>query len=315
MSNDQLISVVSPVYGCKDCLIQLVASVSNALEHTPYDWELVLVDDRGPDEPWDIIAELSQKHLRVRGIRLARNHGQHLAIWAGLKASQGDWVVVVDCDLQDNPSYIPQLMEKAISEKVEAVIVERGSWSDSTFRRVSSRSFYRIVKVLSGINLSNVGNFGIYSRRMVDLLLRFEEQDVYLPLMVSITGLKKTQLVIDREERHSGQSSYTIRQLFRLAFSLIVNFSDRPLKYVAALGAVMSFVSVIFSITLIGAHFFGAFTVPGWTSIILSMWFLSGLILAVLGIHGIYLGRIFSEAKRRPRIIVEDETDTIKRSS
>lgn len=312
MSNDQMVSVVSPVYGCKDCLIQLTAAVSGTLEHTPYDWELILVDDRGPDEPWDVITELSKKHSRVRGIRLARNHGQHLAIWAGLEASQGDWVVVVDCDLQDNPSYIPQLVEKVIFENVEAVIVERGSWSDSIFRRLSSRSFYCIVRALSGINLSNVGNFGVYSRRMVDLLLRFEEQDVYLPFMVSITGLKKTQLVIDRDERHSGQSSYTTRQLLKLAFSLIVNFSDRPLKYVAIIGAVMSFIALFFSIALIGAYLLGAFTVPGWASIILSMWFLSGLTLAVLGIHGIYLGRIFSEAKRRPRIIVEVETNATK---
>lgn len=315
MSQNQLISVVSPVYGCNECLGQLKKAVSDTMEETPYEWELILVDDRDPGEPWDIIVGLSRKEPRVRGVRLARNHGQHLAIWAGLEAAKGDWVVVVDCDLQDNPRHIPELIEKALTENVEAVVVERGSWSDSTFRRVSSRNFYRIVRVLSGINLNNVGNFGIYSRRMIDLLLRFEEQDVYLPLMVSITGLKKTQLVVDREERHSGQSSYTTRQLFRLAFSLIVNFSDRPLKYVAALGAVMSLVSVVLSIALIGAYFLGTFTVPGWSSIILSMWFLSGLILAVLGIQGIYLGRIFSEAKGRPRIIVETETDTDKQGA
>jgi dolichol-phosphate mannosyltransferase len=121
------ISVVSPVYGCRDCLEALVDAVRHAFDDTGLDWELILVDDRGPDHPWPVIEDLAARDSRVRGLRLARNHGQHLAIWAGLEEARGDWVAVIDCDLQDDPAVIPRLHEAACAEGVEAMIVSRGS--------------------------------------------------------------------------------------------------------------------------------------------------------------------------------------------
>lgn len=309
MSRANLISVISPVYGCKDCLEALVDALRAAFDQSGLDWELVLVDDRGPDEPWPVICDLAAKDRRIRGVRLSRNHGQHLAIWAGLAEAQGDWVAVVDCDLQDDPMILPTLYARATADEVDALVVDRGTWSDSTFRRLASRAFYRLIDVLGGVSINNIGNFGLYSRRMVDNLLLFREQEVFLPMMVALTGLKRQTHRLDRSDRLAGKSSYNFVRLLRLAAAIIIRFSDRPLKISVIIGLAFSMFSAAISLVLVIAWLSGIFTVPGWTSTILSVWFLSGLIMATLGIHGFYIGRVFSEVKMRPRILIEATTE------
>ncbi len=309
-----LISVVSPVYGCRDCLVELASRVRAGFEGAGLDWELILVDDRGPDEPWPVIAYLARGDGRIRGLRLARNHGQHLAIWAGLEAARGDWVAVVDCDLQDDPGVIPALHARALAAEADAVIVERGTWHDTRLRRMASRAYSRTLSWLTGFRIdNNIGNFGLYSRRMVDVLLQFRDKEVFLPVMVSLTGLPRVLFTLDRSGRHAGESSYNLLRLVRMAVAIIIRFSDRPLKLSVIVGLAFSGFAALFSVLLVVAWATGAFTVPGWTSIILSVWFLSGLILAVLGIHGFYVGRIFREVQDRPRIIVECTTDAAGR--
>ncbi len=309
-NNDQkpLISVVSPVYGCRNTLVELAKRVEASFGEEPLDWELVLVDDRGPDQPWSVIEELAQNNSRVRGVRLARNHGQHLAIWAGLEAARGDFVAVIDCDLQDEPEVIPELYRQAMQADVEAVIVDRGFWSDSRLRRIASKSFYALVNLLAGVQINNTGNFGLYSRRMIDTLLLFTEQEIFLPIMVSLTGYETIRFQVDRDERHAGESSYSYLRLLRLAAAIVVRFSDRPLKLSVVVGAAFSTMAALISVFLFGMWLAGAFTVQGWTSTILSVWFLSGLILATLGIHGVYLGRVFREVQGRPRILIQQTT-------
>lgn len=306
-----LISVVSPVYGCRNTLFELVRRVEASFYEESLDWELVLIDDRGPDQPWPIIEELAQHNSNVRGVRLARNHGQHLAIWAGLEAARGDYVAVIDCDLQDDPEVIPELYRQAVQAHVEAVIVDRGTWSDSRLRRIASKAFYAHVKLLAGVQINNTGNFGLYSRRMVDTLLLFTEQEIFLPIMVSLTGYETTRFQVDRDERHAGESSYSYLRLLRLAGAIVIRFSDRPLKLSVVVGAAFSSIAALISIYLFGMWLAGAFTVQGWTSTILSVWFLSGLILATLGIHGAYLGRVFREVQGRPRILIQQTTDAV----
>ena len=304
------ISVVSPVYGCTDCLESLVDAVRLAMSEADLTWELILVDDQGPDDPWPLICELSRLDARVRGVRLTRNHGQHLAIWAGLGAAQGDWVAVVDCDGQDDPAIIPNLLHGAQQDpSLQAVIVERGKWKDSNFRRAASRFFYWAIDTLAGVKLNNnIGNFGLYNRRMVNVLLQYREQEVFLPLMVALSGMKCGFHALDRSDRSAGESSYNLSRLVRLAVAIIIRFSDRPLKLSVIMGLIFSSISAAISFIILIAWSVGTFTVPGWTSIVLSVWFLSGLILAVLGIHGFYLGRVFTEVQRRPRILIDSET-------
>lgn len=311
------ISIVSPVYGCRDCLEALADAVWAAFDGSGLDWELILVDDRGPDDPWPLISELAARNPRVQGIRLSRNHGQHLAIWAGLEAARGDWVAVIDCDLQDDPTIIPDLWRQACTDQVDAVLVDRGAWKDSGVRRWASDMFVKVLDLLAGVKLDNsVGNFGLYSRRMVDTLLQFKDKEVFLPLMVSLTGLPRSiYRGENRAERAAGQSSYDFRRLIRAAIAIVIRFSDRPLKLSVLLGLAFSGLSALFSLLVLLAWLTGAFTVPGWTSLILSVWFLAGLILAVLGVHGFYIGRIFAEVQQRPRIVIERKTENASAES
>ncbi len=304
-----LISVVSPVYGCRDCLEKLAAAVREAFEGSGLDWELVLVDDRAPDHPWPLIEELAAHDPQIRGVRLARNHGQHLSIWAGMAAARGDFVAIIDCDLQDDPAAIPELYAALHGSESHAIIVERGKWRDSVLRRTASSSFYRLIRALTGVSMQNIGNFGLYSRRMVDTLLMFEEQEVFLPIMVQLTGLPTKRYELDRSERYAGESSYSLTRLTVLAIAIIIRFTDRPLKLSVIVGLIFSGLSAAISVVLVLCWLLGLFTVPGWTSTILSLWFLSGLIMATLGIHGFYIGRIFQEVQKRPRILVEQVTD------
>lgn len=307
-SKRPMISVVSPVYGCRNCLDDLCREVAQAFEGRDLEWELVLVDDRGPDEPWDVILDLAGSRPNVRGVRMARNHGQHLAIWAGFSAARGDWVAVLDCDLQDDPAVIPELHGFALESGVDAVIVDRGQWVDTRLRRLASHVFYKVVDMLAGIRLRNVGNFGLYSRRMVNMLLMYQEQEVFLPMMVVLTGLRTESYHVPRRARDKGKSAYDFVRLLSLAAAIIVRFSDRPLKLSIAVGMLLSISAAIISVALIIGRLAGILAVPGWTSIVLSTWFLAGIILAVLGVHGFYIGRIFAEVRNRPRIVVETTT-------
>lgn len=304
-----LISVVSPVYGCRECLKTLTAKVQEAFEGTDLDWELILVDDCGPDEPWDTIKDITANNSNVRGIKLAGNHGQHLAIWAGLEDAKGDWAVILDCDMQDDPSIIPALYEQAKGQKVDSVVVERGDWVDSRFRRLVSKLFYQFIRLITGFAIpTNIGNYGIYSRKLVDILLSFGDREVFLPIMVVLAGLPQQMYKLDRSKRTVGESSYNLARLIKFSIAIIVRFSDRPLKISIVLGFFFSSVSMLVAAFVFVAWHWGAIAVPGWASTILSIWFLAGLILSVLGIQGVYLGRIFKEVQQRPRIIVEKYT-------
>lgn len=305
-----LISVVSPVYNCTGCLEEIVRRVREAFAHSDVDWEVVFVDDRGPGEPWPVIEALAAADARVRGIRLMRNHGQHLAIWAGFAHARGDWVAVIDCDLQDDPTVLTALYARAMQGGVDAVVVDRGEWRDSHWRRVASRSFYAMLAWVTGFRIDgNAGNFGLYSRRMVTNLLDFRDKEVFLPAMAVMTGLERCNYVVSRSGRFEGRSSYDLRRLIRFATALIVRFSDRPLKLSVVAGMALSGFSAMVGLVVLIAWLSGHIQVEGWASIILSIWFVGGLILSALGVHGFYIGRIFTEVQHRPRIRILETTD------
>lgn len=304
-----LISVVSPVYNCTRCLPEIVRRVRETFSGQDISWEVVFVDDRGPGEPWPVIEALTAADERVRGVRLMRNHGQHLAIWAGLAHARGDWVAVIDCDLQDDPAMLLRLIEVAQEGSCDAVIVDRGEWRDSWWRRAASRLFTGLLRAITGMKVGvNAGNFGLYSRRMVENLLAFRDKEVFLPAMTVMTGLERRSLTIPRASRAEGRSSYGLRQLLRLAVALIIRFSDRPLKLSVLAGLALSGLSAAIALVVFVAWATGAIKVAGWTSLMLSIWFVGGLILSALGVHGFYIGRIFTEVQDRPRIRVMETT-------
>lgn len=305
MSDPQL-SIVSPVYGCAGCLEALCERIIAAVGPLGVAFEIVLVCDASPDDAWARIREIGARDRRVRGVRLSRNFGQHPAITAGLAHARGAWVVVMDCDLQDPPEAIPALWARA-GEGVDAVVVQRKARKDGVFKRGLSRAFYAALSWLTGDRHDpETANYGIYSRRLVDQVLRMPESGRFFPLLVRWTGLPRTTIAIEHADRASGRSGYSLRGLLRLALEVILSHSDRPLRLVAKLGVLFGLASFAMVALSVYRWLAGDIAVAGFTSIIASIWLVGGAIIACLGVVGLYVGRIYSESKRRPHFVVGD---------
>jgi dolichol-phosphate mannosyltransferase len=305
-TNRPALSIVSPVYGCAGCLVKLCERVDAALAQLKLSYEIILVCDASPDDSWQRIVELGTDP-RIRGLRLARNFGQHHAISAGLQRARGEWVVVMDCDLQDQPEAIPALWRKA-QEGYDAVFAERLNRKDTLFKRASSRAFYGVLGYLTDSSYdASTANFGIFSARVVGVINSMPEGGRFFPLMVQWTGFKRTSIPVEHAERMEGKTSYGIGRLLRLALDVVVSYSDKPLRLVARLGlgfALLSFLLVAFSLY---RYYRNDVTVAGWTSILASIWLVGGIIISCLGMVGIYIGRVFTEIKRRPHHVLAEE--------
>ncbi len=307
MPNDPrpTLSIVSPVYGCAGCLVDLCKRIEQALSSLRVSYEVILVCDASPDDSWQQIVSLA-RDPRVRGVRLARNFGQHHAISAGLELARGDWIVVIDCDLQDQPEAIPSLWRKA-QEGYEIVFAQRINRKDTLFKRLSSRCFYGVLGYLTDSSYdASTANFGIFSARVIAIINSMPESGRFFPLLVQWTGLKRTAIPVEHAERAQGKTSYGLARLLRLALQVVVSYSDKPLRLVARLGlgfALLSFFLVAFSLY---RYYRNDVTVAGWTSILASIWLVGGIIISCLGMVGIYIGRVFTEIKHRPHHVVAE---------
>ena len=224
------ISVVVPVYGCCDSLKKLYDRLQKSLSTISEDFEIILVNDASPDNSWDTIKELVSKDDRVKGINFARNFGQHKAIAAGLNFSKGDWVVVMDCDLQDRPEDIVKLYNKA-QEGYDAVFGQRIGRQHSRRKRWASRAFIAVYDYLSDSKTDpTIGNFSIISRKVVDGLKELKEQHHPYTFFVIWLGFKRTYIEIDHAKREIGESSYNFKRLIELAMDNIVSQSNNCLK-------------------------------------------------------------------------------------
>ena len=309
MESQVEISVISPVYMAEDILEQLVDQVSDTVSKITSDFEIILVEDGSGDGSWERIASICKGNQRVNGIKLSRNFGQHQAITAGLEHSMGKWVVVMDCDLQDNPQEIYNLCQKA-NEGYDVVFAKRVIRKDGLFTRLGSKWFYKILSYLTGYHQDHtVANFGIYSRKVIDNVLRLKEQIRWLPLNVKWTGFKSTEIQVDHEARTIGKSSYSLAKKINLAFQLIISFSDKPLKLTIKFGLLVSIVALIVGLYFIIKSFFIEIPVAGWLTVVVSMWFLFGILITIVGVIGLYIGRILAEVKARPLYIIEKAID------
>lgn len=302
------ISVVIPVYKAEGCLHELYRRLKVALEEISAAFEILLVEDCGGDASWSIICELAQADPRVRGIQFSRNFGQHYGITAGLDCCSGNWVVVMDCDLQDRPEEIPRLYAKA-REGYDVVLARRGSREDNVFRRLTSRLFYSLLNYFAEINYdSEVGNFRIVSRRVVDNLRNMRERMRFFGGLVDWMGFPTASIDVRHAERYAGKSSYTVMKLCHLAIEAIIAHSDKPLRMSIRFGFAMAAVSFVFgSYILFRALIYGT-PVLGWPSLMVSLYFLGGIIILILGIIGLYLGKTFDEVKQRPLYVIRQTT-------
>lgn len=302
------ISVVVPVYGCKNCLEELVDRVGRTLTAVGGTFEIILVDDNSPDRSWERIAELSRTHRHVHGLRLARNFGQHAAISAGLANSRGSKVVVMDCDLQDIPEEIPKLLE-GLQGDVEVVLGQRVDRQDSWPKRTGSLLFYRTLGWLTDTQYDHsTANFGAYSRKVVETLNGMPESDRFLPLLVRWTGFRTVKVPVSHGLRTEGKSSYSLGKLLQMATRIALSFSDKPLRLVMFAALTIAAVAAAFAVFSVYRYSSGDIRVAGFTSIIASIWLVGSIVMACIGILGLYLGRVHGEVKKRPQYLIWQDT-------
>ena len=307
MQNNIHISVVSPVYRAENIVSELVKQVKEQLSPITEDFEIILINDASPDNSWVEIEKETAKDKRVKGLNLSRNFGQHYAITAGLNFARGEWIVVMDCDLQDRPDEIPNLYHKVL-EGYDSVFAQRTERNDTLFKKLFSKLFYKLFSYLTDTKQdATVANFGIYRRCVIDAILSMHDQIRFFPTMVQWVGFRKFYLPVEHASRFEGKSTYNFKGLFRLAMNTIMGFSDKPLRLTVKVGFFITLLSVLVAIVYLGLYLSGRIQVEGFTTLILSIWFLSGFIMFILGILGLYIGRMFEKVKERPVYLIQDK--------
>jgi len=300
------ISIVTPVYKAEKIVPELVRQLHENLSKISDNYEIILVNDSSPDNSWEAIISECSKDKRVKGLNLSRNFGQHYAITAGLNYAKGEWVVVMDCDLQDRPDEIPNLYNKT-KEGYDSVFAQRINRTDSFFKRFFSKLFYILFSYLTDTEQDpTIANFGIYNRKVINAIISMKDNIRYFPTMVQWVGFNKYYLHVQHSFRYEGKTTYNYRSLMRLAINNIIAFSDKPLRITIKIGFFMSFISILLAIYNVIANILKIITVQGFTTTIFSIWFVGGLLLAVLGIIGLYIGKIFDNVKNRPNFIIKD---------
>ncbi len=304
--NASKLSVVSPVYHGENMLEELVARISKAVAPLTSDYEIILVNDCSPDASWEEIKTLCARDAKVKGINLAHNFGQPYAITAGLSYAQGDYIAVIDCDLQNKPEDLPALFLKAM-EGYDIVSARRVHRDDTFLKRMSSAVFHRVYDFLSGFSTDKaVAEFGVYSKRIVKVYCSIPEYSRSFVELIHTLGFRKTGIDVMHDHRLEGKSSYNLSRLLRLSFNAIISNSNRPLQLAVTLGFIMSLFSFLMAVYNIFAKFAGWNEVAGYTTTVFSIWFVGGLLLFMMGILGLYIGKIFDQVKGRPVFIVQD---------
>ena len=298
------ISIVSPVHKAESLISDLVIQIRNAIKPLNANFEILLIEDGSPDKSWEQIEKLCLQFPEIRGIQLSRNFGQHHAISAGLALARGAWIVVMDCDLQDQPSEIPKLLKKA-REGYDVVLARRVLRQDGFFKKLSSSIFYHVLSWLTGVKHdAAIANFGIYSRKVIDAINSMPESIRYFPTMVKWVGFQTTTVSVEHAKRTKGQTSYKFKRLLNLGLDICLAYSDKPLRLVVGTGFLISFLGLIFAAITIVQALRGEILVLGYASLIVSTWLLSGLVIFIIGVIGLYVGKCFEGIKRRPSFII-----------
>lgn len=303
------LSIVSPVYRAELVLDELVERIAKSVPSAFNSYEIILVDDFSPDRSWQKIIEISSENSNVRGFKLSRNFGQHYAITAGLNQVSGDYVVVLDCDLQDQPEEIEKLFNES-QKGFDIVLARRYERKDSFYKKTVSKLFYKTLSYLTGTKQdATVANFGIYSKQVINEVVKLEEKIKYFPTMVKWVGFSTSYVNVEHASRSEGKSNYNLKKLLNLALDIILAYSDKPLRLIIKFGLSIAIISFLMVFYVLYEKFTGKVSVSGYASLIISIWFLSGCLLTTLGVVGLYIGKIFEGVKNRPSYIIEKTTE------
>jgi len=264
------------------------------------------VDDGSRDRTWEIIQSLSQRGLPVVGIKLSRNRGHQNALLAGVFTAEGDAVVSIDADLQDDINAIETMVDR-FSEGCDIVYgVRKRRETDTFLKRFTAESFYRLIAVLGAQTVFNHADYRLLSRRAIEALQEYREVNLFVRGIVPLIGYRSAVVQYDRDARFAGESKYPLRKMIALALDAVTSFSVVPLRFISLLGFMVFLFACIMSGYVLWIRLFTEIAVPGWASTTLPVYFLGGAQILCLGVIGEYLGKLYSEVKARPRFIIED---------
>lgn len=314
MDHTRKVSIIVPCFNEADGLFLFYNELR---KHLPkkFQYEIILVDDGSNDETLNSIKKIQAANNDVHFISFSRNFGHQYALKAGFDLCIGDCAICLDSDLQHPPELIPQLLEKW-ELGYESVMTKRLNHdSISRFKKLTSRFFYKLSNRLSDVKLENgVADFRLLDRKVIDALKNFSEDQLFLRAVIQWLGFKQTNIEYKAGERIAGESKYSVRKMISFALSGISAFSIKPLRFSIYLGTIIALFAFLYGAYALGINIFTDKAIPGWTSILMSVLFIGGLNLLMLGIIGEYLGKIFIESKKRPNYIIA-ETDLQSKNS
>ena len=308
-------AIVVPCYNEEAVLAETTSRLLEVMQrvaekHADLQGRIVYVDDGSRDGTWSLIGSLSKQHPQVIGLKLAHNAGHQHALWAGLEwaAAHTDAAISIDADLQDDVNVIPEMIDLFLGGKDIVYGVRRDRPTDTWFKRTTALAFYKLMSKLGGDIVYNHADYRLMSRRTLAALMTYGERNLFLRGMVRTLGFPQAMVYYDRGERFAGESKYPLRKMLAFAIDGITSFSVRPLRLISIVG--LSFMLVALAVIVYGlvAWLCGR-TIQGWTSLLVSLWFIGGAILVALGVIGEYVGKIYAEVKRRPRYFIEETTE------
>lgn len=294
------------MYGCRDCLKELHQRLATQLTALTPDHEVILVDDRSPDGSWSALKSIAASDPKVKAIRLSRNFGQHNAITAGLDASQGDWTVVMDCDLQDPPEEIPTMYDAARRGGFDFVLARRESRSHSWFRLLLARVYFKLLNTFMGTRIDgSFGTFSILSRKVVKAYLSLGDRDRHYLFVLQWLGFEQGTVQIEQAPRASGRSSYSLGRLIRHAVRGVFFQTSNVLLYIVYFGFLLAAAGLLlaaYDVYLVAT----AHPPQGYTSVMVAVIVIGGFIIVSTGVTGLYIGRVFEQVKGRPLYVVDE---------
>jgi len=305
------VSIVVPCYNEEAVLLETTRQLADLLQHLitegkiTSDSRVYYVDDGSRDRTWDLIESLAETNKFVHGIKLSRNRGHQNALLAGLLTAEGEVIISVDADLQDDLSAIKKMIELYAAGYDIVYGVRDSRKTDTFFKSFTAKTYYRLLSTMGVEIIYNHADYRLMSRQVIEALREFDEVNLFLRGIIPQLGFSHALVYYDRAERYAGESNYTLIKMLSLAWQGITSFSNVPLRFITGLGLIVSLISFLVTVWAIAVRLFTQDAIPGWASTVLPIYFLGGIQLLCLGIMGEYLAKIYSETKRRPRYIIE----------
>ncbi len=307
-----LISVVIPVFDEQECLLPLFDRLNNLSVSSMDDdkFEFIFVDDGSTDSSREIIKNLAATHSNVKYLFLSRNFGHEAATTAGLDYADGDAVVIIDADLQDPPEVIPSLIEKWRQGYQIVYAQRRSRQGEPLHNRITSWLFYRFIRKLSRVDIPvDTGDFRLIDRCVVEQFRKCREQDRFVRGLITWTGFKQTGILYDRDERFAGKTKYNTTKRMLLALDVVLGFSNLPLRIGITVGLLICLICFIVTLSIVIQKLFLHLEIPGYALIVTGIFFVGGMQLAITGLIGEYIGRIYRQSQNRPLYIISAKSD------